>query len=60
MWTYKGVDLAPQPVIGLVLQVGETEMFPRALGSKAWILFLKSAHRVHVSQPERTEMTTDL
>ena len=32
LWTHKGVDLAPNPVVGLVLQVGDTEKFPRALG----------------------------
>ena len=28
----KEVDLAPHPVVGLVLQVGDTEKFPQALG----------------------------
>ena len=32
LWAYNGVDLAPHPVSGLVLQVGETEKFPQALG----------------------------
>ena len=31
LWTHKGVDLAPHPVIGLVLQVGHAEKFPQAL-----------------------------
>ena len=39
MWTHKEVDLAPHPVVGLVLQVGDTEKFPQTLGFKAWILF---------------------
>ena len=30
--THKGVDLAPHPVVGLVLQVGNAEKFPQALG----------------------------
>ena len=30
--THKEVDLAPCPVIGLVLQVGDTEKFPQAFG----------------------------
>ena len=32
LWTHKEVDLAPHPVVGLVLQVGDTEKFPQALG----------------------------
>ena len=31
-WTHKEVDLAPHPVVGLALQVGDTEKFPHALG----------------------------
>ena len=31
-WTHKEDNLAPQPVVGLVLQVGDTEKLPRALG----------------------------
>ena len=30
--THKGVDLAPHPVVGLALQVGNAEKFPQALG----------------------------
>ena len=29
LWTHKEVDLAPHPVVGLALQVGETEKFPQ-------------------------------
>ena len=32
LWTYKKADLAPLPVVGLVLQVGNEEKFPQALG----------------------------
>ena len=32
LWTHKEVDLAPRPVVGLVLQVGDAEKFPQALG----------------------------
>ena len=32
LWTHKEADLALHPVVGLVLQVGETEKFPQALG----------------------------
>ena len=31
LWTHKGDDLAPGPVDGLVLQVGDAEKFPQAL-----------------------------
>ena len=34
-WTYKDVDLALHPVGGLVLQVGNVEKFPQALGFKS-------------------------
>ena len=32
LWTHKEVDLAVRPVVGLVLQVGDAEKFPQALG----------------------------
>ena len=32
LWTHEKVDLAPHRVVGLVLQVGDTEKFPHALG----------------------------
>ena len=32
LWTHKEVDLAPHPIVGLVLQVGDAEKFPDALG----------------------------
>ena len=32
LWTHKEVDLAPRPVVGLVLQVGDAEKLPHALG----------------------------
>ena len=31
LWTHKEIDLAPQPVVGPVFQVGNTEKFPPAL-----------------------------
>ena len=31
LWAHKEVDLAPHPVVGLVLQVGDTEKFPQVL-----------------------------
>ena len=41
LWTYKEVDLAPHPVVGVVLQVGDTEKFPQALGYKSLDLFFR-------------------
>ena len=32
LWTHKGAVLAPHPVVGLVLQVGDAEKFSQALG----------------------------
>ena len=32
LWAHKEVDLAPHPVVGLVLQVEDVERFPHALG----------------------------
>ena len=34
LWAHKVVDLAPYPVVGLVLQVGDGGKFPQALGLK--------------------------
>ena len=41
MWTHKEVDLAPHPVVGLVLQVGDTEKFPQTLGFEGLDPFLR-------------------
>ena len=41
LWAHKEADLTPHPVIGLVLQVGGAEMFPRALGFQSLDLFLR-------------------
>ena len=35
LWAHKEVDLAPHPVVGLVLQEGNTEKFPHALCFKS-------------------------
>ena len=32
LWTHKEVDLVPRPAVGLVLQVGDVENLPHALG----------------------------
>ena len=39
LWTNKEVDLAPHLVVGLTLQVGDTQKFPHALGVKSLDLF---------------------
>ena len=36
LWTHKEIDLAPHPVVGLVLQVGDIEKFPHALDFKRY------------------------
>ena len=41
LWTHKGVDLAPHLVVGLVLQVGDVEKLPRALGFEGLDRFLR-------------------
>ena len=40
LWTHKEVDLAPHLVVGLVLQVGNTKKFLRALGFESLNLLL--------------------
>ena len=59
-WIHKDVGPAPHPVVGLVLQVGDAEKFPQALGFQSLDPFFQSASRVHVSQPWRMEVTRDL
>ena len=59
LWAQREADLAPHPVVGLVLRVRDAEKsFLRHLVSKVWILFSSfffffshSANRVHVSRP---------
>ena len=41
--THKETDLAPHPVVGLVLQVGDAEKFPRALGFESLAQFFRSS-----------------
>ena len=41
LWTHKGVDLAPRPVVDLVLQVGDAEKFPQALGFESLCPFFR-------------------
>ena len=41
LWTHKEDDLALHPIVGLVLHVGDTEMFPRALGFESLDLFFR-------------------
>ena len=53
LWTHDQVDLAAHPVVDLVLQVGDTEKFPHALGFESLDPFSESVVRVYVSQPWR-------
>ena len=47
LWTHKEVDFAPHPVVGLVLQVGDTEKFPHAHGfERLNPFFFQSASRI--------------
>ena len=42
LWIHRGVDLAPHPVVCLVVQVGDAEEeFPSALGFEGLDLFLR-------------------
>ena len=59
LWTHKEVDLAPHPVVGLVLQVGDAEKFPQALGFEGLDPFLRVISRVHDSTGV-TGMTGDI
>ena len=53
------VDLAPHPVVGLVLQVGDAENFSQALGFESLELFFffgcfsEAASRVHILRAMR-------
>ena len=40
LWFHKEVDLVPHPVVGLVIQVQDAEMFPQAIGVEGLDLFL--------------------
>ena len=51
LWIHKEVDLALHSVVGLVLQVGDAETFPHALGFESLDPFSELASRVHVSLP---------
>ena len=42
LWTHKEVDLAPHPVVDLVLQVGNREKFPPALSLESLDPFFQS------------------
>ena len=52
-WTHKEFDLAPYPVVGLVLHVRDAEgKFPHALGFKGLDpFFFRVSRQVHVSLP---------
>ena len=41
-WTHKEVDLAPHPIVVLVLQVGDAEKLPHALGFESLDPFFRA------------------
>ena len=41
LWARKEASLALHPVVGLVLQIGDAEKFPQALGLESLDLFLR-------------------
>ena len=41
LWADKKLDLAPRKVVGLVVQAGDAEKFPRAFGSESLDPFLR-------------------
>ena len=41
LWTHEGLDFASQPVVGIVLQVGDSEKFTQALGYEGLDPFLR-------------------
>ena len=55
LWTHKGAVLAPHPVVGLVLQVGDAEKFPQALGFES----LDPSFRVSEQGPCTTAVEED-
>ena len=61
MWTHKRVYLAPHPAVSLVLQVGDAEKFPQALGFGGLDPFLRvSKQGPRFAATERMEVTRDL
>ena len=50
LWTYKEVDLAPHPVVGLEHQVGDTETFPLVHGFERVDTFFLSSFFLFQSQ----------
>ena len=61
MWTHKRVYLAPHPAVSLVLQVGDAEKFPQALGFGGLDPFLRvSKQGPRFAATERMEVTKDL
>ena len=43
LWTHKEVDLAPHPVVGLVLQEADAGKFPQALGFESLDPFFRGS-----------------
>ena len=50
LWTHKEVDLASHEVTGLVLQVGDTERFPKAIAFESLGPFLGVSVQGQVAQ----------
>ena len=53
LWVHKEIDLAPHPVIVLMLQVGDAEKFPQALGLRSLDLSSQSELAGSMSQSHR-------
>ena len=53
------MDLAPHPVVGLVLHVGDAEKFPQALGFESLDPFLQSQLAGSMSHSRRVVWSRD-
>ena len=56
LWTHKVADFAQHPVVGLVLQVGDAEKFPQALGFESLEIIFS---RVRKQGPHFTAIEED-
>ena len=57
MWTNKEADLVPHPALGLVVQVGDAEKFPKTLGFESLDPFFQSQQAGSMSDSHRAEWT---
>ena len=60
LWTHKEVDLAPHPVVGVVLQVGITKKFSQTFCFESLDFFPVSKQDLCFTAIERMEVTRDL